>query len=43
MRLLKINLAQLYPDNIYLSSKSNEKDTTGDIMEMGRNLSNEIE
>ena len=42
MRLLKNNLAILHPDGIFLSCSSNEDQTEGDILEMGKRLSNEV-
>lgn len=42
MRLLKNNLAILHPDGIFLSCTSNEDQTDGDILEMGKRLANEV-
>merc|ERR1712039_665715 len=42
MRLMKNNLALLYPDAICLCSTSNEDNTEGDINEMGIRLAQEV-
>jgi len=42
MRLMKNNLALLYPDSIFLCSTSNEDNTEGDINEMGIRLAQEV-
>lgn len=42
MRLMKNNLALLYPDAIFLCSTSNEDNTEGDINEMGIRLAQEV-
>jgi len=42
MRLMKNNIALLYPDAICLCSNSNEENTEGDINEMGIRLAQEV-
>jgi len=42
MRLMRNNLALLYPDSIFLSSICNEDNTEGDISEMGIRLAQEV-
>lgn len=42
MRLMKNNLALLYPDAIFLCSNSNEDNTEGDFSEMGIRLAQEV-
>merc|ERR1719378_1963071 len=42
MRLMKNNVALLYPDAIFLCSTSNEDNTEGDITEMGIRLAQEV-
>eukprot|EP00743_Colponemidia_sp_Colp-15_P005523 GILK01005940.1.p1 GENE.GILK01005940.1~~GILK01005940.1.p1 ORF type:complete len:790 (+),score=102.98 GILK01005940.1:173-2542(+) len=42
MRLMKNNLALLYPEAMFLSSNCNEEKTEGDIAEMGERLSLEV-
>merc|ERR1719336_1500802 len=42
MRLMKNNLALLYPDAIFLCSISNEDNTEGDITDMGQRLAQEV-
>lgn len=42
MRLLRIHLNSLFPHNYFLSSRSNEQKTSGDIQEMGERLSLEV-
>jgi len=42
MRLMKNNLALLYPDAIFLCSTSNEENTEGDISDMGIRLAQEV-
>lgn len=42
MRLMKNNLALLYPDAIFLCSTSNEDNTEGDFNEMGIRLAQEV-
>lgn len=42
MRLMKNNLALLYPDAIFLCSNSNEDNTEGDFNEMGIRLAQEV-
>jgi len=42
MRLMKNNLALLYPDAILLCSTSNEDNTEGDVNEMGIRLAQEV-
>jgi len=39
MRLLRNNIAMLFPEAMFLSSNSNEDYTEGDIFEMGVRLS----
>ena len=39
MRLLKNNIALLFPEAMFLCSSANEDNTEGDIMEMGVRLS----
>merc|ERR1712110_197117 len=42
MRLIKNNVALLYPDAIFLCSTSNEENTEGDISDMGIRLAQEV-
>lgn len=42
MRLMKNNIALLYPDAIFLCSNSNEANTEGDFSEMGIRLAQEV-
>merc|ERR1719487_2710204 len=42
MRLMKNNVALLYPDAIFLCSSSNEDNTEGDMNEMGIRLAQEV-
>eukprot|EP00747_Dinoflagellata_sp_TGD_P031166 gnl/TRDRNA2_/TRDRNA2_135095_c0_seq1.p1 gnl/TRDRNA2_/TRDRNA2_135095_c0~~gnl/TRDRNA2_/TRDRNA2_135095_c0_seq1.p1 ORF type:complete len:778 (+),score=143.32 gnl/TRDRNA2_/TRDRNA2_135095_c0_seq1:109-2442(+) len=42
MRLMKNNIALLYPNAIYLCSMANEEDTEGDLMDQGANLAEEV-
>jgi len=42
MRLMKNNIALLYPDAIFLCSQSNEDNTEGDFQEMGIRLAQEV-
>ena len=42
MRLLKNNIALLYPEAMFLCSSTNEDQTEGDIFEMGVRLSQEV-
>lgn len=42
MRLMKNNLALLYPEAIFLCSNSNEDNTEGDFTEMGIRLAQEV-
>jgi len=42
MRLMKNNVALLYPDAIFLCSTSNEENTEGDISDMGIRLAQEV-
>jgi triacylglycerol esterase/lipase EstA (alpha/beta hydrolase family) len=42
MRLLKNNIALLYPEAMFLCSSTNEDNTEGDIFEMGVRLSQEV-
>lgn len=42
MRLMKNNIALLYPKAMFLMSNVNEENTEGDIMEMGQNLATEL-
>ncbi|CAJ1415962.1 unnamed protein product, partial [Effrenium voratum] len=42
MRLMKNNIALLYPDAIFLCSQSNEDNTEGDFEEMGIRLAQEV-
>jgi len=42
MRLMKNNVAVLYPDAIFLCSNSNEENTEGDIHDMGIRLAQEV-
>merc|ERR1712100_92278 len=42
MRLMKNNIALLYPDAIFLCSNSNEDNTEGDMTEMGIRLAQEV-
>lgn len=42
MRLMKNNIALLYPDAIFLCSQSNEDNTEGDFSEMGIRLAQEV-
>merc|ERR1719453_1998304 len=42
MRLMKNNIALLYPDAIFLCSNSNEENTEGDMNEMGIRLAQEV-
>mmetsp|Transcript_58408 Transcript_58408/g.148414 ORF Transcript_58408/g.148414 Transcript_58408/m.148414 type:complete len:810 (+) Transcript_58408:195-2624(+) len=42
MRLMKNNIALLYPDAIFLCSNSNEDNTEGDFSEMGIRLAQEV-
>mmetsp|Transcript_107020 Transcript_107020/g.301090 ORF Transcript_107020/g.301090 Transcript_107020/m.301090 type:complete len:771 (-) Transcript_107020:149-2461(-) len=42
MRLMKNNIALLYPDAIFLCSNSNEDNTEGDFNEMGIRLAQEV-
>jgi hypothetical protein len=42
MRLMKNNIALLYPDAIFLCSTSNEENTEGDISDMGIRLAQEV-
>lgn len=43
MRLMKNNLALLYPEAIFLCSNSNEDNTEGDFDEMGHRLAQEVQ
>jgi len=43
MRLLRIHFSSLFPENIYLSSCSNEDSADCSIIKMGQNLADEIE
>jgi hypothetical protein len=42
MRLLKNNIALLFPEAMFLCSSSNEDFTEGDILEMGVRLAQEV-
>lgn len=42
MRLLKNNIALLFPEAMFLCSGANEEHTEGDIAEMGARLSQEV-
>jgi hypothetical protein len=42
MRLLKNNIALLFPEVMFLLSSANEEHTEGDIQEMGVRLSQEV-
>lgn len=42
MRLIKNNLYLLYPDALFLCSKSNEEYTNGNIADMGKRLAAEV-
>jgi len=42
MRLMRNNLALLYPDSMFLSSTCNEDNTEGDINDMGIRLAQEV-
>ena len=42
MRLLKNNIALLFPEAMFLCSSANEDHTEGDIFEMGQRLAQEI-
>jgi len=42
MRLLKVHFNSLFPDNLYLSSCSNEESTDCSIIKMGQNLADEV-
>ena len=42
MRLLKNNIALLFPEAMFLCSSANEEHTEGDIMEMGVRLAQEV-
>ncbi|KAL4501451.1 hypothetical protein ABPG72_021258 [Tetrahymena utriculariae] len=42
MRLVKNNLYLMYPDALFLSSKSNEEFTNGNLADMGKRLSIEV-
>ena len=42
MRLLKNNIALLFPEAMLFSSKANEEYTEGDIGEMGVRLAQEV-
>jgi len=42
MRLLKNNIALLFPESMFLCSSANEEHTEGDIMEMGVRLAQEV-
>lgn len=42
MRLMKNNIALLYPDAIFLCSNANEDNTEGDLNEMGIRLAQEV-
>merc|ERR1711977_235005 len=42
MRLMKNNIALLFPDAIFLCSNSNEDNTEGDMTEMGIRLAQEV-
>src|SRR5574343_17191 len=42
MRLLKNNIALLFPEAMFLCSSANEEHTEGDIFEMGVRLSQEV-
>jgi len=42
MRLLRNNIAMLFPEAMFLSSNANEDYTEGDIFEMGVRLSQEV-
>lgn len=42
MRLMKNNIALLYPDAIFLCSQANEDNTEGDFQEMGIRLAQEV-
>ena len=42
MRLLKNNIALLFPEAMFLCSSSNEEYTEGDISEMGARLATEV-
>lgn len=42
MKLLKNQISLVHPEGVFLLSKSNEKQTDGDIQKMGENLANEV-
>lgn len=42
MRLLKNNIALMFPEAMFLSSSANEDGTEGDIMQMGVRLAQEV-
>jgi hypothetical protein len=42
MRLLKNNVALLFPEAMFLCSSDNEEHTEGDILEMGVRLATEV-
>lgn len=42
MRLIRNNISLLYPRALYLCSSANEKDTEGDIAQMGVRLADEV-
>jgi hypothetical protein len=42
MRLLKNNIALLFPEAMFLCSSSNEDFTEGDILKMGVRLAQEV-
>ena len=42
MRFMKNNIALLFPEAMFLCSTKNEKETEGDIIEMGVRLAQEV-
>merc|ERR1712186_225713 len=42
MRLMKNNIALIYPKSIFLCSSANEDDTEGDVEHMGAHLAAEV-
>jgi hypothetical protein len=42
MRLLKNNIALLFPEAMFLCSSANEDQTEGDIQKMGESLAQEV-
>lgn len=42
MKMFKNQISLIFPEGVFLLSKSNEKQTDGDIEQMGQNLATEV-